>query len=76
MFEEGEDGVEEEEEDHAQDDDLFEADGELWGGHLEGGEQGGGTVVINIFTTAGAVALRTLTGHFSSLNSNFWYFKL
>ena len=37
MFKEGEDGVEEEEEDHAQDDDLLDADGELWGGHLEGG---------------------------------------
>ena len=75
VFKESKDGVEEEEEDHAQDDDLLEADGELWGGHLEGGEQGGGgVVVITIVTTAGAVALWTLTGHFSSSKFEFLIF--
>ena len=45
-MEEGQDGVQEEEEDHAEDDDLLEAYAELRGGHLEGGQEGGADVIL------------------------------
>ena len=38
VFEEGKDRVEKKEENHAEYDDLLETDGELWGGHSEGGK--------------------------------------
>ena len=48
VVEEREDGVDEQEEDHAEDDDLFEADAELRRGHVEWRNLGGRQTGIGI----------------------------